>query len=251
MAASGEHTSSRTSSGGARGPSILGPDHPDTLATRFAIAQAMARGDNAVETALRKVLAARRDAGPGPPGHAGHPVAIARETGGARDRRAVVKAFRHVLAVRQRTWGRITRTRCPPGSPSPGRWRRAAATRRRRTTSGICSRPGSDGDRSPGHAGHPVQHCPGDGGLGPRNSSGRAGEARALGLDHPDTLIVRFNIAREVAARGRPGAEKEFRLLPHMGVKAGTRSRLHASIAQEAVGSGGRGRVPGGALFSL
>jgi hypothetical protein len=32
--------------------------------------------------------------------------------------------------------------------------------------------------------------------------------------DHPDTLIVRFNIAREVAARGdHAGAEKEFRKL--------------------------------------
>jgi hypothetical protein len=43
-----------------------------------------------------------------------------------------------------------------------------------------------------------------------------ASQTRALGLDHPDTLIVRFNIAREMAARGdHVGAEKEFRdMLP-------------------------------------
>ena len=37
-------------------------------------------------------------------------------------------------------------------------------------------------------------------------------------MDHPDTLIVRFNIAREMAARGdHAGAEDEFRdVLPHL-----------------------------------
>lgn len=45
---------------------------------------------------------------------------------------------------------------------------------------------------------------------------------RKLGQDHHDTLIARFNIAQQMAARGDGiGAEKEFRyMLPHL------RSRL-------------------------
>jgi hypothetical protein len=35
-------------------------------------------------------------------------------------------------------WGRITRTRWPPGSALPGRWRRAGITPGRRKSSGIC-----------------------------------------------------------------------------------------------------------------
>ena len=44
-----------------------------------------------------------------------------------------------------------------------------------------------------------------------------------LGRDHPVTLIARFNIARETAARGdHAGAEQEFRgILPHLRRKLG------------------------------
>ena len=44
-----------------------------------------------------------------------------------------------------------------------------------------------------------------------------------LGRDHPVTLIARFNIAREMAARGdHAGAEQEFRgILPHLRRKLG------------------------------
>src|ERR1035437_1946163 len=40
-------------------------------------------------------------------------------------------------------WARITRTRWPPGSASPRRWRRSAIIPGRRRSSGRCSRPGS------------------------------------------------------------------------------------------------------------
>ena len=69
----------------------------------------------------------------------------------------------------------------------------------------------------------------------------------------PGTLIVRFSIAREVAARGdHAGAEREFRdLLPHLERKLGADhpDTLSArfSIAQDMAARGtmlGRGRIP-------
>ena len=167
----------------------LGPDHPDTLATRFSIAQEMAaRGEHAgAEAAVPgRVRGPAEDAGPGPPGHAGHPVQHRPGDGGARRScrggGPVPRRVRGPAADagpgppghaghpvqhrpgdgsgrrpcrRQRTcsgmcsrpgsgrWGRITRTRWPPGSASPRRWQRAAIMPGQRTCSGMCSRPGS------------------------------------------------------------------------------------------------------------
>ena len=246
----------------------LGPDHPDTLATRFSIALEMAaRGDHAgAEDEFREVLAARqRTLGPDHPDTLATRFAIAREMAARGDHAGAEKAFRDVLAARQRTLG--------PDHPDTLATRftiaREMAARGDHAGGGGavlgCARgPAADaGPGSPGHAGHPVQHRPGDGGArGACRGGGQfrdvlAGQARTLGPDHPDTLIVRFNIAREMAARGdHAGAEREFRdVLPAPGAKAGAGSPGHAGHpVQHRPGDGGprgarrgRGRVPGGA----
>ena len=126
------------------GSGLLGLDHPDTLAAWFAIAlEVAARGDHA----------------------------------GAAD-----QEFRDVLAARQRTLGPITRTRWPPGSASPRKWRRAGIMPGRKTSSGTPGQPDADaGLGPPGHADRPVQYRPGDGGA---RGSCRGGE-RVAGCAAP------------------------------------------------------------------
>ena len=120
----------------------LGPDHPDTLATRFSIAQEMAtRGEHAggrgrVPEGARDPAA---DAGAGPPGHADHPVQHRPGDGGAREAcRGRGRVPGACCPTCGEGWGPITRTRWPPGSASPGRWRRAGIMPRPRTSSGRC-----------------------------------------------------------------------------------------------------------------
>ena len=82
----------------------LGPDHPDTLATRFSLARQMAaRGE-----------------------HTG-----------------AENGFRGVFAARERTLGADHPDTLATRFASRRRWRRAATTPGRRTSSGTCSRPGS------------------------------------------------------------------------------------------------------------
>ena len=78
-------------------------------------------------------------------------------------------------------WGRITRTRWPPGSASPRRWGRRTAGPRKNPGTCWRRRQRTLGADAPGHAGHLVQHRPGDGGpRRPRRGRG-AVPARAGG----------------------------------------------------------------------
>ena len=123
----------------------LGPDHPDTLATRFCIAREMAaRGDHAgAENQFRHVLAGQtRSLGPDHPDTLISWFSIAREMAARGDHAGAEDEFRDMLPHLERAWARTTRTRWPPGSASLRRWPRAAITPERRRSSGRCLRPG-------------------------------------------------------------------------------------------------------------
>src|SRR6478752_123305 len=207
----------------------LGPDHPDTLTTRFSIAQEMsARGEHtAAEGELRAVLAVReRMLGPEHPDTLATRFSIAKEIAARGAHTSAEDEFRVVLAARQRALGPdhpdTLATRFSVAQEMSARGKHAAAEEefwdvlaaRQRTLGpdhpdtlatwfSVAQEMAARGD----HAGAEEQfrHV-------------LAVGTRTLGAEHPDTLIVRYSIAREMAARGdHAGAEDEFRaVLPHL-----------------------------------
>jgi serine/threonine protein kinase len=170
----------------------LGPDHPDTLATRFSIAREMAAcGDHAgAEEEFRAVFAARqRKLGPDHPETLIARFSIAQQMAARGDHAGAEEEFRAVFAARQRRLG--------PDHPETLIARFS-----------IAQQMAARGD----HAGAEEEFR----GLLPRLR-------RRLGPDHPDTLATWFSIAQQMAARGdHAGAEKEFRyMLPHLRRKLG------------------------------
>ena len=156
---------------------VLGPDHPDTLATRHQIAGEMAaRGDHAAaEAEYRDVLAARAaGARPRPPGHAGHPARIAEEMAARGDHAAAEAEYRDVLAARLRVLG--------PDHPS------TLATRHC-----IAGEMAARGE----HAAAEAEY-----------RDVLAAELRVLGPDHPATLATRHSIA---LGDGRAGGSRRGR----------------------------------------
>jgi serine/threonine protein kinase len=159
----------------------LGPEHPDTLATRFAVAREMAgRGDHAgAEDQFREVLAARqRTLGRDHPDTLATWFAIAREMVARGDLTDGEKAFRQVFAVQQRTLG-------PDHPDTLATW------------FAIAQQLAARGD----HAGAEDQF-----------RDVLTARQRTLGLEHPDTLATRFAVAREMAVNGdHAAAEEQFR----------------------------------------
>ena len=111
----------------------LGLDHADTLATHassVAACQEAGRSDEAIALHQQTLLDQQQTLG------RDHPEAA---RGSIPRRRASSGGAGGAAADA----GRITRTRWPPGSPSPRRWRRAATTPERRSRSRRCWRRGS------------------------------------------------------------------------------------------------------------
>ena len=159
----------------------LGPDHPDTLTTRYEIARMTGeRGDyGAAEAEFRDILAVRlRVLGPDHPDTLTTRYEIARMTGERGDYGAAEAEFRDILAVRLRVLG--------PDHPD------TLTTRYE-----IARMTGERGDYGAAEA---------------EFRDILAVRLRVLGPDHPDTLTTRYEIARMTGERGDYGAaEAEFR----------------------------------------
>jgi serine/threonine protein kinase len=191
----------------------LGPDHPDTLATRVSIAREMAAcGDHAgAEDEFRAVFAARqRTLGLDHPYTLIAWFGIAQQMAARGEHAGAEDEFRAVLVARQRTLG----------LDHPDTLIAQFS---------IAQQMAARGE----HAGAEEVF---------RGMLPRLG--RRLGPDHPDTLATRFSIAREMAARGdQAGAQEEFReLLPHLKRKLGRDHPValiaRFSIAQEMAARG-------------
>ena len=169
----------------------LGPDHPDTLGTRFSLAREMAAcGDHAgAEEEFRAVLAARaRKLGPDHPDTLIARFNIAQQMAARGDHARAEEEFRGLLTGLRRRLG--------PNHPDT-----------LATWFSIAQQQAARGD-----------------------DAGAEKEFRymlphlrsRLGPDHPVTLIAWFSIAQQLAGRGDDaGVEKDFRdMLPHL------RSRL-------------------------
>jgi len=170
----------------------LGPDHPDTLATRFSIAREMAAcGDHAgAEEEFRAVFAGRqRKLGPYHPETLIAQFSVAQQMAARGNHAGAEEEFRAVFVARQRQLGPDHRdtliARFSVAQQMAERGNHAEAEEEFR---GLLS-----------------------------------GLRRTLGPDHPDTLATWFSIAQQLAARGDDaGAEKEFRyMLPHLRRKLG------------------------------
>ena len=170
----------------------LGPDHPDTLATRFSIAREMAAcGDHAgAEEEFRAVFAGRqRKLGLYHPETLIARFSMAQQMAARGNHAGAEDEFRAVLMARQRQLGPDHRdtlmARFSMAQQMAARGNHAGAEDEFR---GLLS-----------------------------------GLRRTLGPDHPDTLATWFSIAQQLAARGDDaGAEKEFRyMLPHLQRKLG------------------------------
>jgi serine/threonine protein kinase len=170
----------------------LGPDHPDTLATRFSIAREMAAcGDHAgAEVEFRAVFAGRqRKLGAYHPETLIARFSMAQQMAARGNHAGAEEEFRAVFAARQRQLGPDHRdtliARFSEAQQMAERGNHAGAEEEFR---GVLS-----------------------------------GLRRTLGPDHPDTLATWFSIAQQLAARGNDaGAEKEFRyMLPHLRRKLG------------------------------
>src|SRR4029077_12391873 len=169
----------------------LGPDHPDTLGTRFSLAREMAAcGDHAgAEEEFRAVFAARlRKLGPDHHDTLSARFNIAQQMAARGDHAGAEEEFRAVFTARLRKLG-------------PDHHDTLIAR------FNIAQQMAERGN----HAGAEEEFR----GL-------LTGLRRRLGPNHPDTLATWFSIAQQQAARGDDaGAEKEFRyMLPHL------RSRL-------------------------
>jgi eukaryotic-like serine/threonine-protein kinase len=236
----------------------LGPDHPDTLATKFAIARELAAsGDHAgAEKGFRDVLAARqRTLGRDHPDTLAAWFAIAQELAACGDQAGAEKGFRHVFAARQRTLGpdhpdtlaaqfAIAREMAARGDHAEAEDQFWDVLRARQHSLGpdhpdtlatrfsIAREMAARGD----HAAAQEQF-----------RQVLDAQTLTLGSEHPDTLIVRFSIAQEMAACGNhAGAEAEFRdVLPHLERTLGPDHAVTLaagfSIAQEMAARGDHG----------
>jgi serine/threonine protein kinase len=170
----------------------LGPDHPDTLATRVSIAREMAAcGDHAgAEQEFRDVYAARQQKlGPDHPDTLIAWFSIAQQMAARGEHAGAEQEFRGMLPQLRRRLG--------PDHPDT-----------LATQFSIAREMAARGD----HAGAQEEF---------RDVLPYL--ERKLRRDHPVTLIARFSIAREMAARGdHAEAEQEFReILPHLRRKLG------------------------------
>jgi hypothetical protein len=160
---------------------VLGPDHPDTLATRHQIALVMAaRGEPiAAEAELRDVLAARlRVLGPDHPDTMTTRYEIAERITGQGKHAAAEAEYRDVLAARLRVLG--------PDHPDTLTTRQDIALQM--TLQG-------------NHAAAEAEY-----------RDVLAAELRVLRPDHPITLLTRHNLAVEISEQGNhAAAEAEFR----------------------------------------
>ena len=170
----------------------LGPDHPDTLDTRFSLAREMAAcGDHAgAEEEFRAVFAARqRKLGPDHRETLIARFSIAQQMAARGNHTGAEEEFRAVFAARQRKLG--------PDHPETLIARFSIAEQM-----AACGNHAEAEEEFRGLL---------------------TGLRRRLGADHPDTLATWFSIAQQIAARGdHAGAEKEFRyMLPHLQRKLG------------------------------
>ena len=188
----------------------LGPDHPDTLSTRFSIAlELSARGEHtSAESELRAVLAVReRMLGPEHPDTLANRFSIAKEIAARGAHTAAEDEFRVVLAARRQTLG--------PEHPD------TLAAR-----FSLAQEMAARGD----HAGAEEEF-----------RAVLPHLERRLGLDHPVTLTLWFSIAQEMAERGdQAGAAREFRgMLPYLRRRLGP-DHPHTLAAAEQAGRTGR-----------
>jgi hypothetical protein len=191
---------------------VLGPDHPDTLATQHCIALVMAaQGDHtAAEAEFRDVLAVKlRVLGPDHQATLNTRHCIAMEMAGRGDHTAAEAEYRDVLAARQRVLG--------PDHPD------TLATRHN-----IALEMAGRGDHTAAEAEY---------------RDVLAARQRVLGPDHQATLNTRHSIAAQIAARGdHAEAEAEFRkvlavnlrvLGPHHPYTLNTRHSIAAQLAAQ------------------
>ena len=173
-------------------PDGLGPDHPDSLAARFSLAQEMAaQGDHAeAEEEFRYVYRARQRAlGPNHPETLIARFGAAQEIAARGDHARAEEEFRGMLPHQRRSLGRYhpdtLATRCSIAREMAARGDHAGAEQEFRDVLAYLQ--------------------------------------RKPGLDHPVTVILWLNIAKEMVARGdHAGAEEEFRdLLPHLKLTLG------------------------------
>jgi serine/threonine protein kinase len=170
------------------------PDQPDTLATRFSIAQQMAaQGDHAgAEEEFRQVFAARQlTLGPSHPDTLIARFDVAQEMAARGDHARAEEEFRGMLPYLRGSLG--------PDHPD------TLATR-----CSIAREMAARGD----HAGAEEEF---------RDVLAYLERQPGLAADHPVTVILWVSIAREMAARGDyAGAEEELRdLLPHLKLTLG------------------------------
>jgi serine/threonine protein kinase len=171
----------------ARQRHTLGADHPDTLATRFRLAQEMAAsGDHAgAEGEFRAVFAARqRNLGPEHPETLMVRFSIAQETAARGNHAGAEEEFRGLLTGLRRRLG-------PDHPDTLAAW------------FSIAQQMAARGDEA---------------GAGKEFRYMLPHLRRKFGEDHPITLIAWFSVAQQMAARGdHAGAEREFRsMLPQL-----------------------------------
>ena len=202
---------------------VLGPDHPDTLATRHELAYEMAeQGDHAgAEAEYRDVLAASlRLLGPDHQDTLATRHELARMMAALGDHAGAEAEYRDILATRLRLLGPdhqdTLATRHEVARMMAARGDHAGAEAEYRDVL-------ADKVRDPGPD-HPStlttryavayeMAARGDhAGAEAEFRDVLAVEARVLGPDHPSTLITRQEVARMMAARGdHAGAEAEYR----------------------------------------
>jgi hypothetical protein len=201
----------------------LGPEHPDTLTTRYSLAQEMsARGEHtAAEGELRAVLAVReRMLGPEHPDTLATRFSIAKEIAARGAHTSAEDEFRIVLAARQRTLGPdhpdTLATRFSVAREMSARGRHDAAETEFRSVLAARQRTlGRDHPDTLATSFCVAQEMAARGDHGEAENGFRrvfAARQRTLGPDHPDTLATWFSVAQEMAARGdHAGAEEQFR----------------------------------------
>ena len=202
---------------------VQGPDHPETLTSRHAVAHEMAeRGDHAgAEAEYRDVLAARlRVQGPDHPETLTARHAVAHEMAARGDHAGAEAEYRDVLAARLRLLGpdhpRTLTTRHEIARMMAARGDHAGAEAEHRDV--LAARLRVQGPDHPYTlaARHEIAHVMAERG---DHAGGEAefrdvlaAKVRSLGPDHPDTLTTWHQIAHVMAAQGdHAGAEAEYR----------------------------------------
>jgi serine/threonine-protein kinase len=212
----------------------LGPDHPDTLATRFSIAREMAAcGDHAgAEEEFRAVFTSRlRKLGPEHRKTLIARFSMAQQMAARGDHAGAEEEFRAVFTSRQRKLGPEHRetviARFSMAQQMAARGNHAGAGEEfRELLPALRRRLGPDHPDTLATWFSMAQQMAARG-----DKAGAAKEfrdmlphlRRKLGLDHQVTLIAWFSMAQQMAARGdKAGAAKEFRdMLPHLWRKLG------------------------------